>query len=69
MSYTFFRERGNEKLVLDLSLLRPLWGLYQKMSSCGVEAGSVVSPVVRALTEFFLIAENLAMVIISLSVT
>ncbi|XP_048575305.1 zinc finger ZZ-type and EF-hand domain-containing protein 1 isoform X2 [Nematostella vectensis] len=47
----------------DLSLLKPLWALYTKMlekeSSAGA-APTLVPPVLRGLTELFLVVENLA---------
>ena len=47
---------------LDLSLLKPMWQMYNKMSEDSPEAGSVLTPVVRALTELFFVAEDLALV-------
>ncbi|XP_027043421.1 zinc finger ZZ-type and EF-hand domain-containing protein 1-like isoform X1 [Pocillopora damicornis] len=47
----------------DLSLLRPLWSLYTSMLEKEGGSGSVptlVSPVLRGLTELFLMVENLA---------
>ncbi|XP_031567894.1 zinc finger ZZ-type and EF-hand domain-containing protein 1-like [Actinia tenebrosa] len=47
----------------DLRLLKPLWALYTKMlekeGSSGA-APTLVSPVLRGLTELFLVVENLA---------
>ena len=44
---------------IDISLLRPLWQLYNKMSDQKSEAsGTVIQPVVRAMTELFLVAEK-----------
>ncbi|XP_064626439.1 zinc finger ZZ-type and EF-hand domain-containing protein 1-like isoform X2 [Lineus longissimus] len=48
-------------LVIDVCLLQPLWQLYTKMSS-HLEPGTITSPLVRALTELFFVAENLALV-------
>ena len=59
-----YRSDSVHRLQIDLTLLRPLWRLYNKLSNEQVEAGTVVPPVVRALTEFFLTAEDLAMVCI-----
>ncbi|KAL8625230.1 hypothetical protein ACOMHN_029988 [Nucella lapillus] len=48
--------------VMDLSLLRPLWNLYAKMTAKEEEQCSgMQQPVVRALTELFLQVENLAL--------
>ncbi|XP_078317573.1 zinc finger ZZ-type and EF-hand domain-containing protein 1-like isoform X2 [Crassostrea virginica] len=49
------------KLKLDLSCLRPLWQLYDGLSKEQVDGGSVVSPVIRGLTELFLQVEATAM--------
>ncbi|KAK7112606.1 zinc finger ZZ-type and EF-hand domain-containing protein 1-like isoform X2 [Littorina saxatilis] len=46
---------------IDLSLLRPLWNLYSKMTAKDDESSNMQQPVVRALTELFLQAENLAL--------
>ena len=43
-------------------MLKPLWVLYNKMSHSPIDSSTIVPPVVRALTEVFLVAENLAMV-------
>lgn len=47
----------------DLSLLRPLWSLYTSMlekEGGSVSVPTLVSPVLRGLTELFLMVENLA---------
>ncbi|KAK3717323.1 hypothetical protein QZH41_011553, partial [Actinostola sp. cb2023] len=47
----------------DLRLLKPLWALYTKMlekESSTSGAPTLVSPVLRGLTELFLVVENLA---------
>ena len=42
---------------IDVSLLRPLWQFYNKMSDQkSEESETVIQPVVRALTELFLVA-------------
>ncbi|XP_041364980.1 zinc finger ZZ-type and EF-hand domain-containing protein 1-like [Gigantopelta aegis] len=47
------------KLAIDLSLLKPLWIMYMSMTKDDEDPGTVLPPVVRALTEFFLQVENL----------
>ena len=61
---TCLHDRGPRigKLKLDLSCLRPLWQLYDGLSKEQVDGGSVVSPVIRGLTELFLQVEATAMV-------
>ncbi|XP_013398348.1 zinc finger ZZ-type and EF-hand domain-containing protein 1-like [Lingula anatina] len=49
-----------QKCRVDLTLLKPLWKLY-KSSFKDTEGGSVTQPIVRALTELFLVAENTAL--------
>ncbi|XP_068674922.1 zinc finger ZZ-type and EF-hand domain-containing protein 1-like [Montipora foliosa] len=47
----------------DLSLLKPLWSLYTSMlekEANSTSAPTLVSPVLRGLTELFLVVENLA---------
>ncbi|EDO48016.1 predicted protein, partial [Nematostella vectensis] len=44
----------------DLSLLKPLWALYTKMLEKESTAPTLVPPVLRGLTELFLVVENLA---------
>lgn len=47
----------------DLSILKPLWSLYTSMlekEANSTSAPSLVSPVLRGLTELFLVVENLA---------
>ena len=48
--------------AIDLSLLRPLWNLYSKVTAKDDDSSSMQQPMVRALTELFLQAENLALV-------
>ncbi|XP_076459760.1 zinc finger ZZ-type and EF-hand domain-containing protein 1-like isoform X2 [Babylonia areolata] len=47
--------------VIDLSLLRPLWNLYVKVTGKEEESSGMQQPMVRALTELFLQVENLAL--------
>ncbi|XP_064597879.1 zinc finger ZZ-type and EF-hand domain-containing protein 1-like [Liolophura sinensis] len=54
------RNGSSSCLSIDLSLLKPLWKLYCGLSKQGTDTVSVVSPVTRALTELFLMVENLA---------
>ena len=68
-----FSAQGCQKLEIDLSLLLPLWKLYNNMAEVKghEEVGgatsttsshtTIVSQLCRALTELFLTAENLAM--------
>lgn len=58
---TQHRTASSSKLTLDLSLLKPLWQLYNHMTKQEVDSNIVLSPVVRALTELFLQVESLAM--------
>ncbi|CAH1794732.1 unnamed protein product [Owenia fusiformis] len=58
---TQFKSSGASKLCIDLGELKPLWLLYKKCSETSSDMGTVTSPVVRALTELFFVAENLAM--------
>lgn len=48
---------------MDLCCLAPLWQLYQRLLASA--AGADVPSVVRALTELFYAAENLAVVSLS----
>lgn len=50
------------RLQTDLSLLRPLWVLYNKMTGGKEDCHTMQQSVVRALTELFLQVENLALV-------
>ncbi|XP_071131694.1 zinc finger ZZ-type and EF-hand domain-containing protein 1-like [Mytilus edulis] len=50
-----------ESLSIDLSLLKPLWNLYNGITKDGSETKTLVPPLARALTELFLQVENLAM--------
>ena len=59
---SFVRSQGATSLGVSLSELRLLWQLYNASSADLPEAGTMVSPVVRALTELFFVAENLALV-------
>ncbi len=57
-----FPRAGNEKLSVDLGLLLPLWKLYNKMPDFSDgEPTTIASPLCRALTELFFVAENLAL--------
>ena len=60
----YFRSSGAASLSVELAQLRALWQLYTKLSDDRGKSNqaSISSPVTRALTEFFLVAENLAMV-------
>lgn len=50
----------SDSLRLDLTYLTPLWKLYEKL---GDDHGpEKTKPVLRALTELFLVAEKIAMV-------
>ncbi|XP_011420402.3 zinc finger ZZ-type and EF-hand domain-containing protein 1 isoform X2 [Magallana gigas] len=49
------------KLKLDLGSLKPLWQLHDSLSKEQTDGGSVVPPVLRALTELFLQVEATAM--------
>ncbi|PVD39043.1 hypothetical protein C0Q70_01670 [Pomacea canaliculata] len=49
------------RLQTDLSLLRPLWVLYNKMTGGKEDCHTMQQSVVRALTELFLQVENLAL--------
>lgn len=53
------------KLKLDLGSLKPLWQLHDSLSKEQTDGGSVVPPVLRALTELFLQVEATAMVMTS----
>lgn len=57
-----------DKLKLDLSSLKPLWQLHDSLSKEQTDGGSVVPPVLRALTELFLQVEAIAMVMTSVRV-
>ncbi|KAK3091739.1 hypothetical protein FSP39_022268 [Pinctada imbricata] len=46
---------------LDLGLLKPLWIMYNNSTKSEVMTGTLVTPVIRALTELFLQVESLAM--------
>ncbi|CAC5406050.1 unnamed protein product [Mytilus coruscus] len=50
-----------ESLSIDLSLLKPLWNLYNGITKDGTDTKTLVPPLARALTELFLQVENLAM--------
>lgn len=56
------------KLKLDLGSLKPLWQLHDSLSKEQTDGGSVVPPVLRALTELFLQVEATAMVMASVMV-
>jgi hypothetical protein len=50
------------RMPVDLSLLGPLWNLYNKITAKTEDSALMQQPVIRALTELFLQAENLAVV-------
>ncbi|KAL3875978.1 hypothetical protein ACJMK2_033871 [Sinanodonta woodiana] len=51
---------GPEKgLAINLSQLKPLWQMYNSMTKQESDPGTILPPVVRALTELFLQVENL----------
>lgn len=50
-----------DSLSIEISLLKPLWNLYNNITKDGNESKSLISPLGRALTELFLQVENLAM--------
>ncbi|ELT88491.1 hypothetical protein CAPTEDRAFT_156305 [Capitella teleta] len=50
-----------ERQTVDLSELSALWHLYTSLSASSSGGSSMVCPVVRALTELFFVAENLAL--------
>ena len=57
-----FKGEGCKDLSVDLSLLLPLWKLYSNLSDVAEKnSTTIVSSLCRALTELFLVAENLAM--------
>ena len=57
-----FKKEGCKELGTDLSLLLPLWKLYNNMSDIAEkDSTTIVGPLCRALTELFLVSENLAM--------
>jgi hypothetical protein len=62
------REHGGSELEVELGLLQPLWALYNKdgekeePASATTPTSAIVPTTMRALTELFLVAENLAMV-------
>ena len=57
-----FKKEGCKELSTDLSLLLPLWKLYNAMADVTEKDNTtIVGPLCRALTELFLVAENLAM--------
>ena len=49
-------------MTLDLSLLKPLWTLYNVMTKDEPDNNTVLPPAVRALSELFFQVESLAMV-------
>ncbi|XP_035685693.1 zinc finger ZZ-type and EF-hand domain-containing protein 1-like [Branchiostoma floridae] len=46
---------------IDLSLLKPLWKLYSTMPDNTDSSATILPPLQRALTELFILAEDLAM--------
>ena len=58
---TFRADKTSENcsLELDLTLLKPLWNLYNNTSSDDT-GDSLLSPLTRALSDLFVRAENLA---------
>jgi hypothetical protein len=54
------KSRGCEELSVDLSLLKGLWQMYQKMMEATKDSTEVQPSLVLALTELFYIAQNVA---------
>jgi len=56
------RHSGSKEILIDLRLLLPLWKLNAKILASGTDTSGIVSSVLRALTELFLVAESLVQV-------
>lgn len=62
MILSFYRQSNTEgrKLGIELTYLAPLWKLYKNLSE--EDGPEKTHAAVRALTELFLVAEDVAMV-------
>ena len=58
--YVILFRTSAESLSIDLSLLKPLWHLYNDITKD--DSKSLVSPLAISTTELFLQVENLAVV-------